>query len=260
MNIEKISRREFLIGAGLAIIAAGCKRAEEKLPVVAMEPSIIPEPTLFPTEKPTETSQPTGTSTRVPAPSPSSTETSTPTTTFTATPTETSTPTPTITPEPSPTSKPIPTRTISACELHTQCLDNFKNPASGEYEVAFPLDPQLMESHCTLRPVKDQALVFCLPSGTKVYSSISGKVRITGGYDTENTHNIQVLNTSLGDISYIVVGRILVEDGALVTEGQLIAELIEQKGPCFVNQGNIGIWLFLANGNVLEDWSKIKFR
>jgi len=79
MNIErKISRREFLIGAGFAIIAAGCKRAEEKLSVVAMEPSIIPEPTQLPTERPTD------------APTPKPTETLRPT----AVPTPEATPTP----------------------------------------------------------------------------------------------------------------------------------------------------------------------
>jgi len=86
MNIErKISRREFLIGAGFAIIAAGCKRAEEKLSVVAMEPSIIPEPTQLPTErptdvptpKPTETLQPTAVPTPEATPTPEPKRTST---------------------------------------------------------------------------------------------------------------------------------------------------------------------------------------
>jgi len=102
MDIERkiISRRQFLIGAGFSLIAAGCKRVEKKLPVIIMEPSVTLEPTQPPTEELAETPVPSQIPTKTPTKTLILTSTFEPTPTFTVSSTPELTATPTLEPTP----------------------------------------------------------------------------------------------------------------------------------------------------------------
>lgn len=105
---RKLSRRAFLLLAGLGTLAAACGPGQD----VAVAPATS-TPTLLPSPTNTRTPDPTATSTATPTLTPTRAPTSTPTATATDTPTSTPTSTPTATQTPSPTPTRGPLKVIS---------------------------------------------------------------------------------------------------------------------------------------------------
>ncbi len=92
-------------------------------------------------------------------------------------------------------------------------------------------------------------LVFFLPEETPVYAVFEGEIsKVVPGVEFDN---IQLTRDDGLMASYLVLGRVLAEEGKRVAEGEIIATTKRGQGPGCLGGGNLGLYLF-KNGEPLR--------
>lgn len=106
--------------------------------------------------------------------------------------------------------------------------------------------PVRREDLKTIPEVRSDHLIFFLPDGAPIYALIDGKIEryVPANPPKVPFENIQLVSLDGRFIaSYLIEGKILVEEGQGIKRGNLIARAKKDKGiPC-LGGGNLGIYL-----------------